>query len=142
MTLEKAPANWKAVSSLAGKLVQRSQCADADTRLSYRTAKILGHETNCHEEEGACSWAKHKILQRRPAKHEGRFSQELIEEIVEIHKQRKVRNVLGPSHRWTKFMIHSETHFRRQHVEPIVHWSNRGTVAIPNSAEFLVAENH
>ena len=27
-----------------------------------RTAKILKHEKDCHEEDGACSWAKYKII--------------------------------------------------------------------------------
>ena len=42
-----------------------SRCADEGTRLSQRTARILRHAKGCHEEDGACSWAKTRSSSRQ-----------------------------------------------------------------------------
>ena len=99
------------------QLVPCSQRADEDTRLSKRTAQILRREQDLSRGRRCVSLGKRQDPHHhRNAKGGGRLSLQLVVENDEIHGQRKIRDMLGPPHRWRKSMLHSEHHFRKQHV--------------------------
>ena len=54
MQVEKQLRDWQ--------LVFCYQIGDEDTHLSEKTTNILRHEKDCYEEDGACPWAKYKII--------------------------------------------------------------------------------
>ena len=56
----KLHANRKAISSLAS--VTLFSTCERGCRMVEKTAKILRHQHDCHEEDGACTWPKHKII--------------------------------------------------------------------------------
>ena len=60
-----------------------------------KTAQILRHEKDCHEEDGVFLGKIQGLHQRRSAKHERRLSTRFVGEIDETDGQRKVRDVLG-----------------------------------------------
>ena len=68
------------------------------------------------------------------------LSLHLVGTIDEIHGQRKVRRVLGPSHRWEKpHAIFVKKTLSVKTREPFVHTGNPGASGAPNCVEFLVA---
>ena len=82
-------------------LVPCSLRMSENVEISEKTAKILKNPKDRHEEDGARSWDKEPHHQPH-AKDENHHSVQSDDTRAEIHRKRKIRNVLGPSHRWRK----------------------------------------